>query len=35
MSKILIVEDNEGIVSFVKSELELEDFEVCVALGRA
>ncbi|MBQ4377655.1 MAG: response regulator transcription factor [Treponema sp.] len=36
MPKILIVEDNEGIVSFVKSELELEDFEVCVALdGRS
>ena len=32
MPKILIVEDNEGIVSFVKSELELEDFETCVAL---
>ncbi len=36
MPKILIVEDNEGIVSFVKSELELEDFETCVALdGRS
>ena len=33
MPKILIVEDNEGIVSFVKSELELEDFETCVALN--
>lgn len=32
MPKILIVEDNEGIVSFLKSELELEDFETCVAL---
>ena len=36
MPKILIVEDNEGIVSFLKSELELEDFETCVALdGRS
>ena len=32
MPKILIVEDNEGIVSFLKSELDLEDFETCVAL---
>ena len=31
MSKILIVEDNEGIVSFLKTELELEDFSVCMA----
>lgn len=36
MPKILIVEDNEGIVSFVKSELELEDFKTCVAMdGRS
>lgn len=36
MPKILIVEDNEGIASFVKSELELEDFETCTAAdGRA
>jgi len=36
MPKILIVEDNEGIVSFVKSELELEDYKTCVAMdGRS
>ena len=31
MPKILIVEDNEGIVSFLKTELEMEDFSVCAA----